>query len=756
MDWLRDVNRRSPKRVGSDPFLYPCRWEEARLATEAIGRTESALHPVVWGEGWHVPEVEGGQPFRWMGARASLRFEAGTGPRYLELGARTILDDLAQRLTAEVAGAAHRFELVQGANVASIEVPPGATEVALSVDTLVPAERHPGDGRELAIQVRPPRLHDDAAKHLRAARLQDARVLAARSAREGPAAVTARNLRFERGFHPPELAGGEVLRWMAREGRLAFAGEDHPRFLELWVLSPFEDGAQSITLASGSAAATSTLLQGWNGLSLPVAPGAGAIDLTAGRLWPEAHHPGDPREFAVLVRPPVLHDDGIRHGHLLRQHANRVRNLEEMLKGAVHLESHPPKLGIDIAGTCNVKPPCVYCEWDVSKEREGDNVELPFNPTTLAEYGPWFDDAHQLVNCSIGEPFMVRSIDALLDAFGARGKVLELTTNGQILTDANIRKLLGRDVHLYVSLDAATPETYARLRNDTLPRILDNLERLIAAKGGPGRLPHVYLVFMPMRANVHEVDAFVELCARLRVDRLMLRPLNPSPGVTLKWDRAGYHYDYQQEILPFQDLVRISGRVAGLCARAGVPLSDQLEFGGALSGQFAALWEQGRREADSVPLSVTMAPPEVPAPSEPAWVPPPPDAAAEPEPPPLKKPICTEPWTGLYILRRGTMPCCYGGEAIAPMADFKQAWNGPLMQEIRRDLAAGRFHKYCFDSPDCPIVRKNEQAHDLGAAQQAELIARRGLDRWKRAGYGAPGRLYRWGKERWRRLAGRG
>ena len=60
---------------------------------------------------------------------------------------------------------------------------------------------------------------------------------------------------------------------------------------------------------------------------------------------------------------------------------------------------------------------------------------------------------------------------------------------------------------------------------------------------------------MPQRANVHEVDAFVELCARLRVDRLVLRPLNPSPGVNLVWERGGYHYDYQNEILPFEDLV---------------------------------------------------------------------------------------------------------------------------------------------------------------------------------------------------------
>jgi pyruvate-formate lyase-activating enzyme len=748
-------------RAAGPRGLYP---SMVRMATQTTNAA-AVLHPVAWAEGWHAHESDQGQPFRWMGARASLRFEAGSAPRFLEIGVRTILEDLAQRLTARVAGRSPRFELVQGANVASLEVPPGATEVELAVDVLVPAERHPGDARDLAVQVRPPRLHSDPAQHLRATRLQEARVLAARSAQEGPAAATARSLRFESGFYPPEVAGGEVLRWMARAGRLTFASEPGARFLELWVLSPFEDGGQSLTLACGGARTTVTLLQGWNGLSLEVAPGESALEVAAGRPWPQEHHPGDAREVAVLVRPPVLHAEAIRHGHLQRQHANRVKNLEEMLAGAVRLESTPPKLGIDIAGTCNVKPPCVYCEWDVSKEREGDNVELPFNPTTLHEYGPYFEDAFQLVNCSIGEPFMVKSIDALLDAFGARGKVLELTTNGQILTDVNIRKLLGRDVHLYISLDAATPETYARLRNDTLPRILDNLERLIAAKGGPGNLPHVYLVFMPMRANVHEVDAFVELCARLRADRLMLRPLNPSPGVNLVWDRAGYHYDYQREILPFEDLVRISGRVAGLCARAGVPLSDQLEFGGALSGQFADLWEQGRRDAESVPLSVTMAPPEVPTSAGPAWAPEVSSgavstaavsSAAEPQPAPPRKPICTEPWTGLYILRRGTMPCCYGGEAIAPMADFKQAWNGPLMQEIRRDLAAGRFHRYCFDSPDCPIVRKNEQAHDLGASQKAQLLTRRGLDRWKRAGYGAPGRLYRWGKERLKQLSGRG
>ena len=103
-----------------------------------------------------------------------------------------------------------------------------------------------------------------------------------------------------------------------------------------------------------------------------------------------------------------------------------------------------------------------------------------------------------------------------------------------------------------------------------------------------------------------------------------------------------------------------------------------------------------------------------------------------------RSPICTEPWTSLYALRRGTLPCCYGGPVLAPMASFQDAWNAPIVQEIRRDLRDGRFHAYCFDSPDCPIVRKAQEGGTLGSGQSALLVARRGLSRLRRAGSAPP------------------
>jgi hypothetical protein len=267
-----------------------------------------------------------------------------------------------------------------------------------------------------------------------------------------------------------------------------------------------------------------------------------------------------------------------------------------------------------------------------------------------------------------------------------------------------------------------------------------------------------------MRANVHEAGAFVELCARLRVDRLVLRPLNPSPGIELNWQRAGHRYEYQKELLPFEELVRVSGRVAELSSRLGVELSDQMDFGDDLRERFAHEFEAGRHEARAQavqspappPPDVVRAPPPRPAPAF--------DDAIQDLTPPMtppslgreRLPACTEPWGSLYVLRRGTLPCCYGSSAIAPMGDFKQAWNAPLLQEIRRELAAGRFHRYCFDSPDCPIVRKRAEAHDLPASQQALLNSRVWLARLRRLAVSWPARVYRAARRSTRRGAGRG
>lgn len=517
--------------------------------------------------------------------------------------------------------------------------------------------------------------------------------------------TTAVECSYAEGFYWEEDDGVTPFRWMQPRAVLTFDALGESGFLELEIASDFQDLSQELTVAAGEETVALSLLPGWVTLSVPVAAGVDRIELRASKLLPRSFYaPGDERDLAVRVARPRVHRDAERHRHVARQHANGVLNRRELLAGRTVLRSTPPSLGIDMYGVCNVKPPCVYCEWDFAKDLEGENVETPFNLDTLTEYGDFFDNSTSLVNCSIGEPFMMKELDDLLDAFGDRGKFFEVTTNGQILTERNIKKLLGRKIQLYISLDAATPETYAKLRNDTFERILSNLRRLIAAKGGREGLPRVFLVFMPMQCNVHELEGFVELCAELDVDRMILRPLNYSVSSELDWERDGYHFRYHEELLGFDELIRVSGRARALAEHYGVPLADQLDFGGSMETMFAAEFGEGREAvAPREAVAAGIAPAETAA-AESTSPPEPIETASLGE---EKLPACHEPWKSFYVLRRGTMPCCYGHAPIAEMGEFREAWNSPILQEIRRELAAGRFHRYCLDSVACPIVRKS-------------------------------------------------
>ncbi|MCP4202786.1 MAG: radical SAM protein [bacterium] len=528
---------------------------------------------------------------------------------------------------------------------------------------------------------------------------------------------TTRPVAFGEGFHPEEGVGLDAFTWMSERGGIDFEPESVPRFLEFEVFCEFYDLSQLLTATNASDSRKLELVRGWNRISLPVAADSERVGLEANKLYPREYYPGDGRALSVRYRMPRLHQDAERHRHVDHQHTNTVLNRQEMLDGKHFLSSTAPALGIDMYGVCNVKPACVYCEWDFSKAQEGDYVDAPFDANLLEEWGEFFDNSKDLINCSIGEPFMMKNFDELMDIFGDRGKFLEITTNGQILTDKNIDKLLGRNIDLYISLDAGTPETYAELRNDRFDDIIVNLRRLVQAKGGSGQLPRINLVFMPMQVNVHELEDFIKLCADLDVDRMILRPLNYSEITNLDWDRGGYHFSYRNELLPFDVLARTSALAAHLAKRYGVEISDQMDFGSAEAQAFADEFAPGKAESPT-----TVAEPTAPISGNPIAMTAMEVADAESELPSLgedKVPMCTEPWKSLYILRRGILPCCYGAARAGQMDEYRESWNSQLFQDLRRELAAGRFHYYCLDSQACPLVRKAEAAGQLPRSQVA-------------------------------------
>ncbi len=107
-------------------------------------------------------------------------------------------------------------------------------------------------------------------------------------------------------------------------------------------------------------------------------------------------------------------------------------------------------------------------------------------------------------------------------------------SNGTLLKDDLARRLVELDLNrLVVSIDAATPETYARLRTPAkFDDVISGLERLKAWKEKLNRKqPRVELAFLGMKSNIHEFPDFVRLAHRLGAYEVFLQALGEVPLV---------------------------------------------------------------------------------------------------------------------------------------------------------------------------------------------------------------------------------
>jgi len=397
-------------------------------------------------------------------------------------------------------------------------------------------------------------------------------------------------LNYLDGWHGWETDKVFPFRWMSCRGRIGVPSSAvrRNRFLTLPVFSEFADHSQVLTVRrEDRILAELPLLYQWSHYSVDLADrdltsargGSWELDFEVNKPFPEKYHRGDGRELAVRVGPVDFHDDPVRHADFQFFLNNAVLNDREMRQGRVRLESYPLNLGIDLFGKCNISPPCVYCLWDRMKVLEGPYTEAVVDDDTLRGYGLFFKAARSLVNCSFGEPLLHPRFQELMDLFQRNGKMVEISTNGQAFTPRTVKALAGRHVFLYISLDAATPETYAKIRNDKWESIVPNLRLLNAERKKAGGFPKMFMVFMPMRVNLGDMEAYFRLCREIEADSLVLRPLVYLWNPHIEKDRGGYHFDYEKELFQPEELREIVGRAEEYSRVYGIPVANQFNFG---------------------------------------------------------------------------------------------------------------------------------------------------------------------------------
>jgi MoaA/NifB/PqqE/SkfB family radical SAM enzyme len=411
--------------------------------------------------------------------------------------------------------------------------------------------------------------------------------------------------------------------------------------------------------ANGSAGKAISIRRGWNNYPLDFSDvGSADIEFELSYVPPV---PGDPRELGIMIRsireletPQALRviEDAL---------SNKFLNNHEFADGRVVLESFPQHLRIAFEARCNMKPHCVYCDWERAKSEE-IVAPLQLSIEKLQEMGAFYVLAERIGELSCGEPLLSSNFAGIVSYLHRSGKPLSVATNGQLL-DVHYRSvLLGKDVELYVSLDSATSEGYARYRNNKFDLVVDNLRALCLARP-LGTLPNVIASFIAMKSNLGEFPAFVDLMKNAGVDGIRIQYLNTYSHLLKHVERrGGSEFRYAEESMFSEEFLRFLQVARTAAAERSMPL---------------LAWSDFMAEDTHV-----------------------------------EGPLCNEPWKTMNATTAGLKLCaCNWGGMVALWSEQGQrsteqflsdVWNGELYREVRSDLAQGMFSRHC--NVACPIA----------------------------------------------------
>jgi len=315
-------------------------------------------------------------------------------------------------------------------------------------------------------------------------------------------------------------------------------------------------------------------------------------------------------------------------------------------------------LQLDTINLCNLQ--CKECS--VHLIRDVVNP-IPMSRATLDRVAeqvfPYVSDVNF---AALAEPWMSPVIEDAIDLARARGvPFLQMISNALLLTERRARKLI--DVQfdrISVSTDAATPETYARIRGSNFEKVVKNLERLrdLKARHGSAK-PALKFNFVMMRTNLHEMPAMVDLAHELGAEKIDFR----LPFLLERQGIADERPNLDSRLMD-EMILRTRERMEALgLAIEQLPETDA---------------ERRARAYRSPPIE------------------------RDPGPRADDSPHCDAPWGFLVIWPTGDVhPCCspymLGGPPMGNLSrhTFAQILTGPAYDRLRHSLVAGALSEDC-------------------------------------------------------------
>lgn len=198
----------------------------------------------------------------------------------------------------------------------------------------------------------------------------------------------------------------------------------------------------------------------------------------------------------------------------------------------------PSQVIVDVTEVCNLE--CIHCphpEFKKSPYYAARYLDPELNARIVDEVRTAGAGLTQYIRYSSeGEPLVhPKGYDMIEYAARHSGVFVTLTTNGTIMNERRTRRLLDSGVHMIdISIDAATPETYARVRvKGDLAVTRGNVLNLIDWARQSGSGTKVVVSFIEQPQNRHETEAFEQFWKSHGADAVVVRRLHSAAGAVV-------------------------------------------------------------------------------------------------------------------------------------------------------------------------------------------------------------------------------
>jgi len=174
---------------------------------------------------------------------------------------------------------------------------------------------------------------------------------------------------------------------------------------------------------------------------------------------------------------------------------------------------------VEITTHCNAA--CIYCPHTLLKNRwPNKHMEI----SLFRKLIPFLKYTNMVYLQGWGEPLLNNDIFEMIRICKKHGKCVGFTTNGMLLTEDVIRRLVSLELDIIgVSLAGTTAATHNQIRKGTdFNQLVDNLELLRKIKAeNKTRAPEVHLAYLMLRSNFHELKEIAAIAKKTEAQQVI-------------------------------------------------------------------------------------------------------------------------------------------------------------------------------------------------------------------------------------------